>query len=134
MAQYLYRPSEPGQIRYVHVHGGERGDQLRLTLEVSHISRAPSYEALSYTWGDARNNGIVSVNGLEVSIRSNLHMALLAIREARGSVILWVDALCISQDDLAEKSRQVQMIGRIFRGARQAVSYTHLTLPTIYSV
>jgi hypothetical protein len=114
---------EPDSIRLVRLHAGEQDTCIRLSLELARISEAPLYDALSYTWGDAGSDRIVSINCQEVSIRTNLYAALKAIHGTKGSLTLWVDALCISQDDLEEKSHQVQMIGRIFRGARQVIAW-----------
>lgn len=114
---------ESDSMRLVRLHADEPDACVRLSLETTRILNAPVYEALSYTWGDEGSTRFVSIDGQKVNIRTNLHMALTAIREAKGSAVLWVDALCISQDDLEEKSSQVQMIGRIFRGARQVLAW-----------
>lgn len=78
---------------------------------------APLYAALSYVWGSPESVDTVIVNDKEMKVTTNLHSALLHVRQESSVVTLWVDALCICQDDKLEKSLQVQMIGDIFRTA-----------------
>ena len=53
----------------------------------------------------------------------NLAQALRRLRHCDDDRILWVDALCISQTDLGEKSQQVQMIGDIVQGATRTLAW-----------
>jgi Heterokaryon incompatibility protein (HET) len=83
----------------------------------------PSYEALSYTWGDPGDVCPVPIdfNGYPRNISTNLGAALRALRYYEHPRILWIDALCINQEDDSEKSRQVAIMGSIFESARNVV-------------
>ncbi|PVH74323.1 HET-domain-containing protein, partial [Cadophora sp. DSE1049] len=87
------------------------------------------YAALSYVWGQAecfktlRSNlevlqkeGAFDVSKSEVvlprTIRHAIHVAAIL-----GIDGLWVDALCIVQDDYEEKSTQLHGMGAIYEGA-----------------
>lgn len=122
MTTLLYKPL-PGadSIRLVQIASVKHASMICLSLVDARLSDSPVYEALSYTWGNPGDEQPVLVNGHQISIRGNLHAALAGIREAKGQMLLWVDALCISQTDLKEKSQQVGMIGRIFREAQQTL-------------
>ena len=81
------------------------------------------YEFLSYTWGKPEPTSTIIVNNVELSIRVNLAQALRRLRHRDENRTLWVDALCISQTDLGEKSQQVQMIGDIVQGAIRTLAW-----------
>lgn len=82
------------------------------------------YLALSYAWGPDTNHRTIILNGVSTKVRPNLHAALLELRKspwiARG-VRLWIDALCINQEDLAEREQQVSIMRTIYLGAWQVV-------------
>ncbi|KAF2421160.1 HET-domain-containing protein [Tothia fuscella] len=79
------------------------------------------YEALSYTWGDPREKPTISVNGREMRVTQNLFHALENLRQPHVSRILWIDAICINQDDHKERGHQVQQMGNIYRKAERVV-------------
>jgi hypothetical protein len=94
-----------------------RDQELRYTLHEVDLAHAPVYEAISYTWGSAKDQRTIYINDEPVQVRNHLHACLQQLRNANVDAMLWIDALSISQSDLAEKSQQVAMIGRIFRQA-----------------
>jgi len=64
------------------------------------------FTALSYIWGDESNTRAIVSNGHAVSVTANLQAALREFRTGRefsGHFKLWADALCINQNDLAER-------------------------------
>ncbi|KAK8085801.1 HET-domain-containing protein [Apiospora hydei] len=75
---------------------------------VSDEERLP-YEALSYTWEDGvtKSSPTVTLSGQKVSVTHNLLDALYHLRRSDRDRILWVDALCINQQDHREKGHQV---------------------------
>ena len=83
----------------------------------------PVYEALSYVWGDPSAPVTIKLNGHETPITQNLHSALIALRSRTTKRILWVDALCINQADLAERASQVRIMRFIYESAHQVVIY-----------
>ena len=59
------------------------------------------YEALSYVWGDAIFPNHVWLRGLGgVLITNSLYTALQHLRSTESVRSLWIDALCINQNDL----------------------------------
>jgi hypothetical protein len=73
------------------------------------------YEALSYTWGDPHSTSVVLLpDNTTIPITANLESFLRHRREQRSSVHLWVDALCINQDDIPERNSQVERMGNIY--------------------
>jgi hypothetical protein len=78
-----------------------------------------TYEALSYAWGPPDELGLkIWLNGVLAPVRKNLHDALHELRKGRlESRVLWIDALCINQENIAERGHQVDMMGGIYKNA-----------------
>lgn len=58
------------------------------------------------------------MNGKEVVVSQTLFFAVSSILLVDGPAkLLWIDALCINQNDPVENSHQVQLMKRIYRGA-----------------
>lgn len=72
------------------------------------------YQCLSYTWGDAEPSEDLIQSGQLLKITKNLDSALRAIRHPTYQQTLWVDAVCINQMDIIERSRQVARMHQIF--------------------
>jgi hypothetical protein len=60
-------------------------------------------------------------NHKSVSVTRNLVEALRTFRHTRKSRVLWADAICINQQDLEERSLQVQLMTRIFSDASRVL-------------
>ncbi|KIY02086.1 uncharacterized protein Z520_02224 [Fonsecaea multimorphosa CBS 102226] len=79
------------------------------------------YVALSYEWG--RRDGprrLIEINGRKFEIQENLFHFLESHGEA-GIPNLWVDAICIDQDDVREKNHQVQLMKDIYGRSSQVI-------------
>ncbi|KAK4447319.1 heterokaryon incompatibility protein-domain-containing protein [Podospora aff. communis PSN243] len=99
--------------RIFHLQPGNASDVLRGRLVHVDLDAPPllSYDAVSYTW--SRNR---------LWIQRNLYDFLVRLREFGKFRPLWIDALCIDQDESspevkAEKMQQLRMMGRIYSSA-----------------
>lgn len=79
------------------------------------------YDALSYVWGPASDRVDIRCNGKIVSITQSLSEALLHLRSDTDEYTLWIDQLCINQEDIAERDQQVTLMGDIYSLARKVV-------------
>ncbi|KAF2261447.1 hypothetical protein CC78DRAFT_619404 [Lojkania enalia] len=125
----------PGEkwIRLLRIIGRPTQDDTLLTLSMHpfRLESAPKFNALSYTWGnpmvpfsslyvedneDSVRKYSVEVDGRKLLVTKNLLDALYEIRrmEAKGE-FLWVDGICINQDDIIERGFQVAIMGEIFK-------------------
>jgi hypothetical protein len=78
--------------------------------------------ALSYAWRPATPRHSITVNGVPLEITHNLYDALVQLRRCqriRQGFKLWIDAICINQDDLTERARQVTRMRDIYQSAWQ---------------
>ncbi|KAI1260718.1 heterokaryon incompatibility protein-domain-containing protein [Xylariaceae sp. FL1019] len=103
-----------GYIRLITVEHGTFDATITCHLGCVALDSNPSYLALSYAWGVSRASRPIVVNGLPIYIRSNLDRALRHVRKKDADIDLWVDAICIDQDDAYERSQQVGMMREIF--------------------
>ncbi|KXT05545.1 hypothetical protein AC578_3687 [Pseudocercospora eumusae] len=101
--------------------------QAEPSLSGEKISQDIEFAALSYAWGDPTKTKAIEVDGVRVSVTANLEAALRALRDftpIRNGCALWIDALCINQRDVQERSEQVGRMRDIYRLARAVVIWT----------
>jgi hypothetical protein len=71
------------------------------------------YTAISYMWGSLEDTKTITINGMPVTVRKNLAAALDCLRSSLVDRV-WIDAVCINQDDINERNAQVLRIRDIF--------------------
>jgi hypothetical protein len=116
-APFPYRPFHGRrEIRLIRFLPGTTPTCQMITVEVE---KAPPYIALSYTWGSKYVERKLNVDGHEISISKNLAEAIDAtfVIAREASLMFWADSICINQADIHERSRQVQLMGTIYRSA-----------------
>ncbi|WYZ37190.1 hypothetical protein EsH8_II_000696 [Colletotrichum jinshuiense] len=133
---YRYQPlppiAEQGRMpsftRLLFLNPGAGEDPFEAHLQIVDIENAPPYEALSYTWGkpteEARD--YIWLQGYPLPIKPNLEDALRSLRLPTQVRRLWVDALCIDQSDLDERSRQVQYMRLVYKHAARVIVWLGL--------
>ena len=94
---------------------------VRCELREVSLDEEPIYEAVSYCWGDKAFTRPIICNGSQLRVTINLEAALRNLRYPETKRVLWADAVCINQVDLAERSGQVQIMRNIFGGAKGAL-------------
>lgn len=89
----------------------------RIQVHIRHERVPTKYCCLSYMWSDPNDVREILLNGRAVTVRRNLYDFLHSARRRLPNQPLWIDALCINQGDNAEKSHQVQRMGKIYQDA-----------------
>lgn len=106
---------------------GDDSAEICCELEVFSLlpdSDCTRYKALSYVWGDANDRRPIVVNGHVLMVTVNLVAALRRLRSGRQKPRkLWVDAVCINQDDPAEKQMQIPLMGNIYASATTVLAW-----------
>ena len=81
------------------------------------------YEALSWCWGTGPAEYAVQIQHKGVTykkkVKKELALALKYLRLPYQTRTLWIDAICIDQDDNEERNQQVQMMARIYTRAKE---------------
>jgi hypothetical protein len=81
-----------------------------------------NYESISYTWGEPIfSHHLICEKKSVFFITHNLHNALKRFRLTDRARYLWADAVSINQFDLAEKSRQIPLMARIYHSASRVL-------------
>lgn len=107
-------------------------DEIVCTLKEHDFDETiPKFTALSYTWGSPKNPKSIRLNGYRATIRSSLHAALTHIRHAEIEKVLWIDALCINQQDVKERNQQVPLMRDIYMVAEDVLAWLGPAAPGI---
>lgn len=84
------------------------------------FKNAGAFRALSYVWGPEqpghKKRILVTPQGI-LRIKSSLGAALQKLRHKTKELVLWVDAICINQEDDDEKVRQISLLPQMFQRA-----------------
>lgn len=72
------------------------------------------YETLSYVWGSSDRPQSILIGDCDFPVTANLYAALEHLQDRFLERVLWVDAICINQKDMEERSRQVQAMAMIY--------------------
>lgn len=137
--RFTYKALEQDCIRILTLLPAEKPyDPIRCTIRsISRADAASCYSALSYVWGPEQPcASMETITVLDVgldgqaadcvlAIRHNLHGALMALRQALPAEgippRLWIDAVCINQNDASEKTEQIQCMDQTYMSATNVV-------------
>ena len=112
---YKYRALKPGTFRLLYLLPGRVVDRLQGVIVHVDSHSAGSYRTLSYVWGtDQRTQQLMTPDGV-IQITVSLEKALRSLRHQSEPAMLWVDAICINQDDNKEKTQQIRMLPKMFQ-------------------
>lgn len=136
-------------MRLLQIQGGTKKDVISLRITQYAVHRRPAYAAISYTWGPnpkhirSTNTSsssassttpsdpytrLIRVNGRPFRVRVNLWNLLYHLRQRGESRFLWVDALCIDQENLEERNFHVQRMSKIYENSQK--TFVWLGLPS----
>lgn len=125
MSQKFYSPLGPNSTRLLRLkpHDDETSEVHCELFEYSiqdSANRTHLYEALSYVWGDPHRKTIY-INNIPFGVTLNLYGALLHLRNHALSRVVWIDAICIDQENLKEKEQQIQFMAKIYAQASRVI-------------
>ena len=125
---YEYSPLQGQQIRLLTLLPGKLNAQIRVRLHNTILTKnyMPAYQALSYTWGSADGAIDLLVNVLRgpdqfLPVTQNLECLLQHLRYVDKPRTLWIDAVCVNQQDVSERSKQVARMADIYSLAKEVL-------------
>lgn len=128
-ASYKYRNFvDDHEIRIITLHYSSQFSDIVCNMEHVSLINPGSYIALSYCWGDSRTKKAIWVDDSCMYVTDNLYSALRHVRNFKStsgdgqSVRLWVDAICINQEDRKERSMQIRIMRHIYSKAQEVIS------------
>lgn len=113
------------EIRVLDIASGSPGDMVECTLRTVSLKKKhpPPYETISYCWGSQGAFSTLKLNGHLTEVPSSSVAAIRCMRSPYQTRTLWIDAICINQQDKEEKSKQVTMMLSIYRLGRHNLVY-----------
>ncbi|KAK7892697.1 hypothetical protein LTR67_006934 [Exophiala xenobiotica] len=133
MPRHIYTSLDEAanEIRLVTIFPGLRDSDIVIGLHNIHLGQkqnepTPPFEALSYTWGSVQDAVEIQVGSTDtsdnvLSITKNLHIALQHLRLPDRPRVLWIDSVCVDQDNLQERGHQVRRMADIYTRAKRVV-------------
>ncbi|CAI0652465.1 unnamed protein product [Colletotrichum noveboracense] len=125
----LYEPLSARRIRLLSLLPGSYHDPLHCELRTVDLQFKPEYEAVSYTWADengdaSRSRRLYVGKRYDIlAITNNCANALRRLRYVHHSRDLWLDAVCINQENNSERSHQVGIMRNIYAMANRVLVY-----------
>lgn len=97
---------------------------VRCHLETVFFAEAGTYDALSYVWGRQPRSKTIWNGSHAIKVTPDLEESLIHFhrhKERFEISRLWIDAVCINQEDEAEKMIQIQQMRYIYSNATQTL-------------
>ena len=112
---FSYRPLAGGEIRLIEVPC--RRSEHSYSVSNVTMTEALQFYALSYTWQGQSRSGSIICNGTVLKVTPNVKTALGYLSQREACLPVWIDAVCINQEDAAEKSLQIPFMEQIYSNA-----------------
>lgn len=110
-------------IRVLRLENVRRKTGISCSLE--HINlEENAFVCLSYAWGDINGRKhTISVNGSDFQVGQSLFDFLRQAQAIKINEWLWIDAICIDQQNARERGHQVKLMGQIYKLAKHVLVY-----------
>ena len=122
---YQYTPlnKDSDEIRLLTLHEGDFTAGVQVSIHTVPLTpeNPPIYEALSYVWGSTENLTDIKVGNDCLAVTRNLANALPYLRYKDKPRTLWIDAICVNQQDSKERGHQVKRMADLYRLADRVV-------------
>lgn len=105
----------------IDLHPAQNSVEIKCSMRHVSLSDNPCYEALSYCWGDPNRNAQIICNNYQLPITKNLLSALRHLRQRSTLTTIWIDAICINQDDIHERNAQVRLMRYIYYNSQRTL-------------
>jgi hypothetical protein len=123
--EYQYRPLAALQaIRVLELepalleNSPLKGRLIDIDLELD-LSQRRDYDALSYVWGYSKGDQRIICENKQVLVTQNCDSALRQLRSKTRKRRIWVDAICINQEDVNDRNHQVDMMDLVYKKAKR---------------
>jgi len=101
-----------------------------ITFSLDHPLGRLIYRAISYTWENQPSDRLIICSGKKLAVTENCDTVLRQLA-THAMFPVWIDAICIDQSSMAEKSMQVPLMAEIY--AKAYIVYVWLGNSTISS-
>ena len=122
---YQYTRLKTNQIRVLSVSIEQETSNFVCSFHVRNLASSQgAYKAISYCWGNPTcSHRVLCSNGQSLHVTQSAADIFNFVVAREPTEFFWIDQLCISQQDLVEKSEQVQQMGRIYSSTKQVIAW-----------
>lgn len=116
MYEYEQLDRQRKQIRLLTLQPGSGNAILSCTLATAFLDTpaSPHYETISYVCGDQTIKATINLHGSQVNVPATAEAALRRLRRTDRPRVLWIDAICIDQENKAERGHQVGIMYEVY--------------------
>lgn len=75
---------------------------------------AQPYETISYAWGDCKQRSVIRLDEVALGVPASAEAAVRRTRDKHSVRTVWIDSICINQNDISEKSDQIRIMGDVY--------------------
>ncbi len=129
----IYTALKRDEIRLLILNPGSGDEPINCFLENFPVAKPKPFAALSYVWGQdtPETRRSIMLDGYPVTVTANLYAFLAQHRAEETCFVLWIDALCINQDDLVERAAQIYLMKRIYESAEEVIVWLGESNPAV---
>lgn len=110
------------EFRILRIAQGEQDAPLSCFLHYHSLNAPPKYEALSYCWGTEEAIREIPDGDLRnCYVSEHLWRALKRLRMTTQDRFVWVDVICINQQDVDERNHQLLLMRHIYAKALRTI-------------
>ncbi|KAI0971467.1 putative heterokaryon incompatibility protein [Xylaria arbuscula] len=118
---YRYSALGPGEIRLLKLPKSIPWNPIHCELAAIQIDKVPEFETISYTWGTQLVAKPFILNGKRFMASERVYSILHDRASCLKTRYIWIDSVCINQDDEDEKSSQVQLMRKIYGASHHTI-------------
>ncbi|KAF2812030.1 uncharacterized protein BDZ99DRAFT_383924, partial [Mytilinidion resinicola] len=115
------------EIRLLRVTKSSSHEGWEYSIEHHVLETAPSFETVSYVWGDGNQRHTLSIGvtpgdrSYAIFINENLQEAIPWLSWHCRTGYLWIDQICINQISINERNHQVKIMGKIYSHGKRVL-------------
>ncbi len=110
------------EIRLLKLQAANSWDIVKADLVTVAISEAPPFEAISYRWASG-NEVPILLDKQRFVVSGEVHKLLRTLRYRQKYRLLWLDSVCIDQENDGEKSWQIGFMKEIYSSSEQVIGW-----------
>ncbi|KAI0878112.1 heterokaryon incompatibility protein-domain-containing protein [Hypoxylon argillaceum] len=113
------------EFRLITILAGENDCPVECLLSSADLGDelVPKYETISYCWGDPNDRCNILVNDISLLVPLSAAEALRRVRSPVAPRVVWLDAICINQEDAGERQQQVSLMSMIYQNGDRNLIY-----------
>jgi hypothetical protein len=102
------------QFRLLTLLPGRKNAKIECHIDCYILSTCPAYTALSHRWDQSPASIATRLNCEQFFLGENLWNCFHSIRRRDKAIVLWVDSICINQNNMLERNHQVSLMGQVY--------------------